>query len=264
MIIIGERINSSRSQIAKAIGERNTDFIAHEANLQADLGAQYLDVNCAAGLDKEIEDLEWVIKTIRKATTTPICLDSPNLEALEAGVSLLAGEPVFINSITAELDKLNQIIPLLKKRDDLRVIALTLDERGVPKTVLERIENGQKIIEFFKKQNINPERLFFDFLVQPLSTQQEQAAIFLEALKEAKQLGWNTVCGLSNISFGLPRRTVLNAAFLVSAVASGLDAAIIDPTDSVMTEMLAAMEVILSRDNYCLNYIKKMKKKIYE
>ncbi|MFH2146051.1 MAG: dihydropteroate synthase [Candidatus Omnitrophota bacterium] len=261
MIIIGERINSSRSQIAKAIGERNTDFIAHEAKLQADLGAQYLDVNCAAGLDKEIKDLEWVIKTIRKATTAPICLDSPNLEALEAGVSLLAGEPVFINSITAEPDKLNQIIPLLKKRDDLRVIALTLDERGVPKTVLERIENGQKIIEFFKKQDINPEGLFFDFLVQPLSTQQEQAAIFLEALKEAKQLGWNTVCGLSNISFGLPRRTVLNAAFLVSAVASGLDAAIIDPTDSVMTEMLAAMEVILSRDNYCLNYIKKMKRK---
>lgn len=260
MFIIGERINSSRKRIAEAIAAKDTAFIQKEAMVQANAGAHYLDINCATSLKNELADLEWLIQTIRKATDLPFSLDSPNPLALEKGLSLLKGEDVFINSITLEKDRLEAILPLVKKYQ-AKVIALTMDKNGVPRTKEKRIEIAKKILKRLEDFQVSKHLIYFDLLVQPLSTQSEQAKVFLQALQEIKDLGLNTVCGLSNVSFGLPRRSLINSAFLACAMAFGIDAALIDPTDEEIQNTLLAMNVILNKDNYCLNYIKAMKKR---
>ncbi len=260
MIIIGERINSSRKKINEAIASKNGEFIKQEAKIQADAGVQYLDVNCAMSLDKELEDLEWVIKNIRQITNLPVCIDSPNPGAIEKGLVLLKGEKIFINSITLEDEKLKALLPLIKKYAP-DVIALTIGQNGMPQTARERLDIAEKILTRVREFDISQDSIYFDLLIQPVSTQQNQAMAFLEALREAKKNGLKTICGLSNISFGLPRRNIINSAFLASAMALGIDAVIIDLTDEMMSNSVLAMNVLLDRDSYCRNYLKKMRNK---
>jgi len=259
MIIIGERLNSSRKKIAAAIATKDSEFIKQEAKIQVDAGAHYLDVNCATSLDNELNDLAWLLKNIRQVADTPFCLDSPNPAAIEKGLSLLKDkEKVFINSITLEPDKIKSILPLVKKYN-ANVIALTMDEKGVPKTKEQRIDIIENICECLKAYEIPQDAVYFDLLVQPLSTQQDQAVIFLETLKQVKKMQLKVICGLSNVSFGLPKRSIINASFLGSVMSLGIDAVIIDPIDEMMSNAVSAMKVILNQDDYCLNYIKKMR-----
>jgi len=254
MLIIGERINTTRKPVQKAVEEKDAKFIQEEARKQADAGANYIDVNCGTSVKNEISDMKWLVETVQAVVELPLCIDSPNPEALEAGLAIHKGKPI-INSITGEQSRMEMILPLVEKYKT-SVVALTMDETGMPHTAAQRTDIAKKIIDAVVKRGIAEEDIYFDALVRPISTEPGQAIEFLESLKSIKSLAKvKTICGLSNISFGLPKRALINAAFLTMAVYAGLDAALIDPLDKRMLAAVKVSEALLGRDEFCLNYI---------
>lgn len=259
MIIIGERLNSSRKAIAQAIAEKNKKFLQQEAHLQAENSACFIDVNCAMSMEQEIEDMRWLVSTVQEKVDLPLCIDSPNPAAIEAGLKIHKGEAL-VNSITAEVKRMREILPLVKKYN-AQVIALTMDEDGMPSGVAARVKLVEKIIGEAENFGIDKNRILFDPLVRPVSTEPQQAQVVLEAIREIKKMGCRTVCGLSNISFGLPKRTVINSSMLTLAIYQGLDAAIIDPLDNNIMQAILATEALVNKDEYCLNFIKACRNK---
>jgi 5-methyltetrahydrofolate--homocysteine methyltransferase len=258
MLIIGERINSTRSTIQEAIKQRNASFILKQALSQIEAGAGYVDVNCAVTSGDELQDIDWVISVIQSALPdVSICVDSPNYLAVERALSTYRAKgAVMINSITAEEARIAKFLPLAIKHK-AKLIALTMDEHGMPETAQARFDIAKKIFERVRKDGFRPEDLYFDALVRPVSTEPGQAKEFLESIGRIKSLGpVKTVCGLSNVSFGLPNRSLINATFLSMAISCGLDAAIIDPLDANMVSSLRAAEALLGMDEYCGEYIK--------
>lgn len=258
MIIIGERINSTRQAINEAIKQRNIHHIIKEARNQIAAGAQFLDINCAVTTGDELQDMDWVISVIQSEIPgVSICIDSPNYLAIERALKVYtAGGRIFINSITAEDDRMKKIVPLARDHK-ARLIALTIDENGMPNTADERFEIARKIFDRARRDDFPTEDLYFDALIRPVSTEPLQAQEFLKALPLIKKLDdVKTVCGLSNVSYGLPNRSVINATFLSMAINAGLDAAILDPTDKLVTSCVAASRAVLCLDGYCAEYIK--------
>jgi len=256
MLIIGERINSSRKSIFEAIEKKDIKFIQQEAINQINSGAHMLDINCGTNLKSEKLDMEWLIKIIREVTNVPFVIDSPNPEVIEYGLSIYTGNRVMVNSVTGELKRMEDIFPLVKKYNT-DIIALTLDESGMPHTAQQRLNVAKKIINKAKEYGISEEKIYFDCLVRPVSTEPEQILEFLNALKMIKNENPNvkTICGLSNVSFGLPNRKLINSVFVVLCLYNCLDAALIDPTIKEMVSSIYATEVLLNKDEFCLNYI---------
>lgn len=254
MLIIGERINTSRPAIKKAVESKDESFILDEALRQIEAGASMVDVNCGTSMDKELEDMMWLVKTIQKSQDIRLCLDSPNLEVLKEAIGIHKG-PAMINSITAEKSRYEKILPICKKYNS-SVIALTMDEKGMPQTAQERFEIATIIMEICQQYGISKDKIYFDPLTRPASSEQKQAQEFLDAIKLIKELGLKTIAGLSNISYGLPKRRLLNKTFLSMACASGLDACIIDPLDQSLMSAISASQAILGQDEYCRDYIK--------
>jgi 5-methyltetrahydrofolate--homocysteine methyltransferase len=258
MLIIGERINSTRQKVREAIKARNASFILKEAVSQLEAGASFLDLNCAATTGDEIQDIEWVVSVIQnEIKDVSISIDSPNHLAIEMALKAYKAKgEVMINSITGEDSRIKSILPLARQYK-AKVIALTMDEKGMPNTAKERLELAQKILAIAKKNGVREEDVYFDPLIRPIATEPAQAAEFLNSLLLIKSLrGARTVCGLSNVSFGLPDRSLMNAAFLAMAVQNGLDAAIIDPLDKTVFSSLRAARALLGKDDYCADYIK--------
>lgn len=254
MLVIGERINASRKTILQAIQERNAQFIQEEAKKQAEAGAQMLDVNAGVRVQQEPEDMEWLVKIVQEVVSLPLCIDSPNPKAIESGLKNHKGKAL-VNSITLQKDRLEGILPLVKKYDCM-VVALTMGEVGMPETSDERFEICRGIIGLVKKEGIPMESLYVDPLVQPISTNTKNCLITLDTIRKIKDaFPIKIVMGLSNISFGLPNRRVINRTFLAMALAAGLDAALIDPLDKDMVSTLRASEALLAQDEYCLNYL---------
>lgn len=258
MLVIGERINSTRAHIQEAIKARNAAYIVKEAARQIDAGAHFVDINCAMTLGDEVQDIEWVVSAIQSEIKgVSICVDSPNYLAIERALKVFKrpGE-VFINSITGEDARINNIVPLAKGRD-AKLIALTMDENGMPNTAEERLKAAENILNKTKKLGFKEDNLYFDPLIRPISTEPDQAKEFLRSIKFIKGLGKvKTICGLSNVSFGLPDRKVINSIFLAMAIQSGLDAAILDPTEKQIMSSIAASRALLCDDEYCGEYIK--------
>ena len=261
MIIIGERINSSRKRIAEAIEKRDADFIKNEAvsQVQAGAGANFIDLNCGTFLDEETALMQWLITTVRSVVQTPLCIDSPSPETIKAALKFYNSKPVIVNSITAEEGRADQILPSVKEYDTF-VVALTMDETGIPRTAEERTKMAERILRFAERHGVAREKIYFDPLIQPVGSDQEQGRIALRTIAMIKRLG-NTrvVCGLSNISFGLPNRSLLNATFLAMCIAAGLDAVMIDPLNEKLTSILSAALVLTGKDQYCMNYIQKFR-----
>lgn len=258
MVLIGERINSTRKSINEAIKSRNAAFILKEAVDQRDAGADFIDVNCAMTAGDEVQDIDWVISVIQsEMSDVNICIDSPNYLAVDRALKVYKAKgQVLINSITADENRIAGILPLAMEYG-AHVIALTMTERGMPHTARERFEIAATIIQKARERGFKAEHLLFDPLIRPIATEPDQAGEFLKAIPLIKSLGGvRTVCGLSNISFGLPRRTVINAAFLSMAVSHGLDAAILDPLDPAIISTLRASRALLGADEYCGAYIK--------
>lgn len=253
MLIIGERINTSRPAIKKAVQERDKAFILNETQKQIEAGASMVDVNCGTSLDKELLDMLWLINTIQEKSAISLCIDSPDAAVLKEALKIHKGRAI-INSITAEKSRYEKILPLCKDHDCL-LIALTLDEKGMPETAQDRFELATIIMEICQRYGIPKDSIYFDPLVRPISAEQKQAKEFLGAIKLIKELGLKTIAGLSNISFGLPKRQLLNKAFLPMALAFGLDACIIDPLEDPLMATLLASSAILDQDEYCRGYL---------
>jgi len=258
MLIIGEKINSSRENIKKMVKERNRDYFQKLAREQVESGAQMLDINVGTFRKDEAEYMKWMVNTIQEVVNVPLCIDSANYLAIKEGLDAYnwkTGKPL-INSVTCEEEKLRLILPLVKKYQ-CSVIALAMDDNGIPSESSGRIKILEELIKKFIKQDIPLENIYLDPLVLPVSSNIQNGNITLEVLRKIKEShpDIKTVMGLSNVSFGLPERRIVNQSFVVLAMASGLDAAILDSTDKVMTSLIRASNVLLGYDNYCLKYL---------
>jgi cobalamin-dependent methionine synthase I len=257
VIIIGERINSTRAHIQEAMKARNTAFILKEAKRQLESGANFIDINCAMSLGDEVQDIDWIISVIQsQIPDVSICLDSPNYLAIKKGLEVYkARGEIFINSITGEQSRIDHIVPLAVKYNT-KLIALTMGAGGMPNTAEDRFGIAKDIITKVSVKGFKAENLYFDPLIRPISTEPEQAKEFLRAIPMIKSLGAKTVCGLSNISYGLPDRKVINSTFLAMTIQSGLDAVILDPTEKQVMSSVTAARALMCDDEYCGEYIK--------
>ncbi len=256
MIIIGELINSTRDVIKEKIEEKDAEYIKKIAREQVECGANYVDVNSGAFVWDEVDYLIWLVETVQEVVDVPLTLDSPNPEALKKAAEIHKGIPM-INSITAEKERYDEIMPILKEyKSD--VIALCISDDGMPDSVDDRLKIAEKLIDSFEKEDIDLDRVYLDPLVKPISVNGEFGYQVLDTIQKISE--WNTgihmTCGLSNISYGLPKRSLLNQAFLIMAMERGLDSAIIDPTDKDMIKLIKAAEVLLNKDPYGKNYLK--------
>jgi len=255
MIIVGEKINTSRKSIAVAVEEQDVDFISEVAKEQAEAGAHYIDVNAGTYLDKEVDYLCWLVETVQNAVDLPLCLDSPNPKALAEAIKHCKSEPM-INSISLEKERYEALLPVVTNHP-CRVVALCMAETSMPTTVEERVRGGAQLINKLTNRGIPLEKIYLDPLVQPVSVDTGMGTAVLGAIQKIMKdfPGVNTICGLSNISFGLPMRKVINRNFLALCMASGLSAAILDPTDPQLMATLLSTDMLLGRDEYCENFI---------
>ncbi len=254
MLVIGEKINGTLKKTAAAIAARDVAFIQSLAQRQVNAGADYLDVNAGTASSSEPADLAWLIDCVQAVVDIPLCLDSANPIALRAGMAAVKRTPL-INSISGEAKRLEGVLPLVAERG-CPVIALLLDDQGIPADVERRLAIGQRILEYTRQAGVADERIYVDPLAMALSTRTEGALIALETMRSIHAVtpAVHFCCGLSNVSFGLPERSLINQAFLAQALAAGLDAAIIDPLDRGLTNLLYATELVLGRDRFCRNY----------
>lgn len=256
MIIVGELINSSRKAVKEAIENRDGAVIRKLACDQEAAGADYIDVNAGVFGDSEPECLRWLVQTVQDAVQVPCCLDSPNPDALEDALAVHRGTAM-INSISLEKDRYEQLLPVLAG-SDLKIVALCMSDEGMPETASQRLKVAEGLVNGLLQKNIAVENIFVDPLVQPVATNVSYGQEFLLAVEQimGSFKGIHTMCGLSNISFGLPNRKLLNRTFLSIAIASGLDGAIINPLDTQMISAIKTAEALVGRDGFCMNYIK--------
>ena len=256
MIVIGEKINSTRKSIHRAVTERDGDAIVAEAKKQAEAGADYLDVNCGTlPAEEEPEALQWMVEIVQEATGLPLCIDSPNAEALAAGLEVHKGQPM-INSISGEKGRFEKVLELVKQYD-ARVIALCLDDDGIPAGKDNAIRVGRKLIDDMVDAGISTDKIYLDPLVKTLATDADAVVHSLEIISTlAKHFeGLHFVSGLSNVSYGLPERRHLNRAYVVMSITAGLDAVIMDPLDLNMHALIFASEALMGKDRFCMKYI---------
>jgi cobalamin-dependent methionine synthase I len=261
MIVIGELINSTRDEVLIAIEDRDADTIKNLALRQAEAGVDYIDVNAGAFVDDEFEHLAWTIETVRSVTDLPLALDSADPEVIEKALEISG--PAMINSITAETEKLERIIPLAKKYH-AKLIALCLDDNGMPTTAEDRIRIADKFAQAFEEAQIPLEDVFLDPLVKPVSVNEQFGNEVLATLDEINRRypGFHTTCGLSNVSYGLPKRRILNQAFFILCIGRGMDAVIIDPLDKKIVSLMYAAEAVAGRDPKMVTYLKKVREGI--
>ena len=259
MIIIGERINTSRKSIEEAVEKRNRAFLQDEARRQEAAGAAYIDVNCGSRLKTEYDDFLWLVDLIQEVVAVPLSLDSPDPEVLAAGLKQVQQRPL-INSITLEPERYDALAPILQG-DAADVIGLCMDASGIPKTLEKTVANAVGLVKKLETLGLKRSSIYLDPLIQPLSTDTQNGNIALNCIATIieKLPGVHLTCGLSNVSYGLPERFLINRTFLVCAMDRGLDSAIIDPLDKkIMTNVVAA-EMILGQDEYCGNFIEAMR-----
>ncbi|MDO9528933.1 MAG: dihydropteroate synthase, partial [Syntrophales bacterium] len=228
------------------------------AREQVAAGADFIDVNVGTGIgsrEDEINSMEWAITTIQQEVDTPLCIDSADHVVLEAGIKARDGRPCLINSVKAEEENLEQVVPMAGAYN-IPIVALAMDETGIPMSVGGRIRACEKIAAACEKHGVPLESVFFDPLVLPVSTDIKQGTVTLHTIMEIKRFfsTAKTVMGLSNVSYGLPVRARLNVAFLHMAVFAGLDAAITDPLNKDLMDAVKTAEVLAGKDRHCRRY----------
>ncbi len=256
MIIVGELINASRKAIGQAITDQDAEAIKTVAVHQQQAGANYIDVNAGIFVGKEAAHLSWLTQTVQNAVDCPCALDSPDPAALETALAVHKGVAM-INSISLEKERFDKLLPVVAG-SDLKVVALCMSDDGMPETVEDRLVIADKLINALVGKGVKLENIYVDPLVQPMSVNNSFGVEFLNAIEaiRARFPGVHTMCGLSNISFGLPARKFLNQTFMAMAIAKGLDGAIINPLDKKMMANITAAEALAGRDNYCMKYLK--------
>jgi len=256
MIIIGEKLNSIlKKDVFAAISKNNGAFLQDLAKNQYEAGATFIDINAEAFLENEPEKLEWLVNILQEAVDAPFSIDSSNPAAIERALKVNRNKKPIINSITGEKRRLNQILPLVTGYDT-GVIVLCMDDSGMPETIDERISLAEKLVRKLTKSGIKPQDIYIDPMVRPIGSNSNNGSIAIESIRRIRQEFPEThmACGISNISFGIPARRVMNQAFLVAAVAAGLDGAILDPLDKKLMALIYAAEALIGKDAFCMEY----------
>lgn len=254
-VIIGERINpTGRQKLSRELVEGRLESVLKEAREQVEAGADLLDVNVGAPGADEVVLMGRAVLAVQGQVAAPLVLDSASPDALEAGLKAADGK-VLINSVSAERKKIERVLPLAVKYG-AAVIGLALDEEGVPRKAEDRLKMARLILDAAMGAGLPRGDLVIDCLVLAASVDQEQALETLRAIELIKgELGVPVSLGVSNVSFGLPRRGLINSAFLAMAMGYGLDAAILNPKDEQMTDAFRASAVLVNRDRKALRYI---------
>ena len=253
MIIIGEKINGAIPSVAKAIAQRDAGWIRQLAQLQTEVGADFIDV-CASVKNEEVETLHWLIDLVQEVTDTPICIDSPNPASCVAAMEFCK-RPGLINSVSMEGKKPEIIFPAIADTS-WQCVAL-LCAKGIPASAEERLSVFQQLMEKAAQYGIKAERLHIDPLVEMLCTSEDGIETVLQVIRAVKkaQPTIHVTGAVSNISFNLPVRRLLNQAFLVLAMNAGMDSGVMDPTNRDLLGMVYATEAMLGMDEYCMEYI---------
>jgi len=254
-VVIGERINpTGRKKLSGELMEGKLDAVLKEAREQVEAGADLLDVNVGAPGADEVGLMRGASLAVQRQVASPLVLDSPDPQALEAGLKAADGK-VLINSVNGEREKIEAIVPLAVKYG-AAVIGLTLDEKGISERAAERLKVARTILDASMELGLSKMDLIIDCLALSVSTDQELALETLRAIESIKkELGLPISLGVSNVSFGLPARGLINSAFLAMALGCGLDCAIMNPKDSRMMETLQASAVLMGRDKKALRFI---------
>lgn len=254
-VIIGERINpTGKKKFKEALSANNINYILGEAVTQQENGADILDVNVGLpGID-EAKMMETVVSEIQAISNLPLQIDSSDPLVIERALRIYNGKAI-INSVNCKQEVMDAIFPIVKKYGGV-VVALLLDEDGIPETALGRLNIAKRIVQEAEKYGIKKKDILVDALTLTVSAQQKEANETLSALRMVKELGLKTVLGVSNISFGLPKRDIINSVFFGLALQSGLDACIINPCSPSMMDVYRAYNVLAGHDEQCMEYVK--------
>lgn len=260
MIIIGEKVNSTLKAVRPAMENYDAAFIQDLAKRQYDAGATYIDVNAGMFYNDEPERLEWLVKTIQEAIDAPFAVDSPNAKALRKGLEANKNSKPIINSITDEKERYDAVMPLVVEFKT-GIVALCMDDTGMPETVEDRVIIAGRLINKLTREGVALNDIYIDPMVRPIGTGSHYGTVAIETIRKVKTEfpEAHIACGLSNISFGIPARKLMNQAFLVAAVAAGMDGAILDPLDKKLMSFLYASEALMGIDDFCMNYMMKFR-----
>jgi len=259
MILIAEKLNGSIPSCAAAITARDESYIKDMAKRQADAGVDFIDC-CASVRLNEPETLSWMVNTVQSVTDCPISLDSPDVSVIIDTMSLCK-KPGMFNSVSGEGDKIDTAFPILAKPEnsDWQIMALLCDDKGIPKSAEKRIEVFDMIMSKAAQYGINEKRLYIDPLVEMLCTADDGEGIFLilDVMKHIKKSHPNVhISGaISNISYNLPVRRLVNQAFTVLAINAGMDCAVLDPLNNDLRGVILAAEAMLGLDDLCVEYV---------
>lgn len=255
--IIGERINpTGKKKFKQALKDHDLDYILKEGILQEENGAHILDVNVGLPDINETAMMVEAVQGLQSVTSLPLQIDTVDIRAMEAAMRIYNGKPM-VNSVSGKQESMDAVFPLIAKYGGV-VVGLTLDEEGIPGTADGRIRVAEKIIREAARYGIEKKDLVIDVLAMTVSSEPQGAAVALEALgRVRKELGVHTVLGVSNISFGLPCRPILNANFYTMAMYSGLSAGIVNPSSEAMMEAYDAYHALLGFDENCGRYVEK-------
>ncbi len=256
MIIIGERINGMFKKVREAIQNKDAAYIQDLALRQVKAGANILDINVGTASADPVTDMVWLVKTAQAAVKVPLSVDSARHDSLEAGLKAVTGEKV-LNSTTGKAEDLGKLLPLAKKYN-ASVIALTIDEDGVPSTTDKRVEIAMKILAEAMEKEISPDKLFIDPITLPVNCAQDQPERVFAALTQFRMLSDpapHTTIGLSNISQRLKEHQLLNRTFLIMCMAHGLDSAILDPLDDELMKAMITAEMLSNKFIYADSFL---------
>lgn len=261
-LVVGERINpTGRKKLAEELREGRLDTVIAEAEAQAEAGADIIDVNVGVPGVDESRLLPLVAKTVYEETGLPVCVDSSEVEALKAALTVLPGEDTLVNSVTGDREMMKELLPAVAESGAF-LVGITKNMSGIPRTVEERMALGELIMGEAEKHGISRGKILLDFLTIPIATEVEAAEITLSCIEKAsREWGVATILGASNISFGMPERRVINAAFLAMAVGRGLSAALVNPLEEGIVQTILAADMLTGRDPMGRRYLKDFRRR---
>lgn len=257
MYAIGERINGMFTSVKDAIQTKNPEAIHELAKKQLAAGANCLDVNVGPAAADPLEAMEWLVKAIREVTDAPLAIDTTKPDVMRKGLEL-AGPGSVINSTKGQQDQLDIFVPMAVEYD-ATLIALTIDENGIPRDANGRAEIALRVVAAAMEKGLEPQRLMIDAVILPVNVTQPTPGHVLETIRNVKVLSDpppKTVLGLSNVSQSTQLRELLNRTYLVMALAAGMDAAIVDVLDTELMDAMIASEVLLNRAVYADDFLK--------
>jgi len=262
MFIVGELINGMFKDIGGAIVEKNKSVIQKYAIEQVQAGADALDVCLGPASREPMIDMPWLVESIQEVTDKMLVLDSSRPKIIEAGLSV-AKNPTMINSVTADSEKLDILIPLAQKFHS-KLIGIAISQKGIPQNKDQRVELAASIVASCVEKGFLIQDLYLDPIVLPVNVAQSQVMDILESIREFKIISEpspKVILGLSNVSQGACSRSLINRTFLTMALAYGLDAAILNPKDNELMDAAITTELILNKQIYCDSYLDAYRKK---